>query len=137
MIFKYSDFFDCELPPNWCADEKDDNLLLYNPNGHGAITMSFFNVIDSSKTLAEQVSILGRKFIIQNNITLHSSFILMISKDNNTILYGTGSTLDNWFVKIWVVAKHSRIALASYCCSQKSKELKTCDSIIDSIHFIY
>ena len=32
------------LPNNWCAEEDIDNLLLYNPSGNGAITISFFSV---------------------------------------------------------------------------------------------
>lgn len=136
MMFNHREYLNYELPNNWCAEENEDCLLLYNPDGNGAITVSFFNMLNASKSVDEQVSILAKKFVDQNNIVLQSPLILT-EKKGKTTLYGTGITLDGWFIKIWVVAKHPKIAFATYQSEQKNKEVKICDSIIDSIQFMY
>lgn len=134
MMLEHNEYFNYILPNNWCAEEDMDTLLLYNPNGSGAITISFFNVFDTMYTLDEQISILAKRFIDQNNINLHSPLILF-NKDCKTILGGTGTTLDGWFIKLWVVAKHPKIVFATYQSERKSVEVKICDSIIDSFQF--
>lgn len=136
MIFFHNEYLKCELPDKWCAEENADNLLLYHPNGSGAITLSFLNVLNTESCLDEQVSILAKRFIDRNNIKLNSSFILL-NKEGKTILYGSGTTLDSWFIKLWVVAKYPKIIFATYESEKKDKEIKICDTIIDSIQFIF
>lgn len=53
MILKHGDYLSYELPKNWTAEEDDDNLLIYNPDGNGSVTVSFFNILDSSVFLDE------------------------------------------------------------------------------------
>ena len=55
MVQNYNEYLNYTLPKNWCAEEEMDNLLLYNPNGNGAITISFFNVLNTEKSLDEQI----------------------------------------------------------------------------------
>ena len=85
----------------------EDNILIYNPKGNGAIVISFFNVPDTEETLDKQISLLAENFSCQNNINLHSPLI-HFNKKGKTIIYGTGTTSDDWFVKLWVVAKYPR-----------------------------
>ena len=124
------------LPNNWCAEEDIDNLLLYDPSGNGAITISFFSVLNIEKSLDEQISILAKRFIDKNNINLHSPLVLF-NIEGKTILCGTGTTSDGWFIKLWVVAKHPKIVFATYQSERKSAEVKVCDSIIDSFQFVF
>ena len=72
MTLNHNEYLNYTLPNNWCAKEDIDNLLLYNPSGNGAITTSFFNVLKTKESLDEQMSILAKRFIDQNNINLHS-----------------------------------------------------------------
>jgi len=136
MKFNHNGYLNYELPDNWCAEEDNDNLLMYNPDGDGAITLSFLNVLNGEKSLAEHISIIAKKFIDQNNINLHSPLILF-NRDGKTILWGTGTTSDNWFIKLWIVAKYPKIVLATYLSEQKNDEVKICDSIIDSFMFTF
>ena len=110
---------------------------MYNPDGDGAITISFFNALNASESLDEQVSILTKRFIDQNNINLHAPLILFNTKEGKTMLYGTGIDSDGWFIKVWVVAKHPKIVFATYQSERKNKEVKTCDSIINSFQFTF
>ena len=109
---------------------------MYSPDGDGAITLSFLNVLNGEKSLAEHISIIAKRFIDQNNINLHSPLILF-NRDGKTILWGTGTTSDNWFIKLWIVAKYPKIVLATYLSEQKNDEVKICDSIIDSFMFTF
>ena len=136
MIFIHNEYFKCELPDKWCAEESSDNLLLYHPDGSGAMTLSFLNVLNIGLSLDEQVSILAKRFIDRNDIKLSSSFILL-NKDGKTILHGSGTTLDSWFIKLWIVAKYPKIVFVTYESEKKDKEIKICDAIIDSIQFVF
>ena len=136
MTLNHNEYLNYTLPNNWCAEEDIDNLLLYNPSGNGAITTSFFNVLKTKESLDEQMSILAKRFIDQNNINLHSPLILF-NRDGKAILYGTGTTSDGWFIKLWVVAKYPKIVFATYQSERKSAEVKVCDSIIVSFQFAF
>ena len=136
MMRNHNGYLNYMLPKKWCAEEDMDNLLLYNPRGKGAITISFFSALNTKESLDEQISILAKRFIDKNNINLHSPLVLL-NRDGKTILYGTGTTSDGWFIKLWVVAKHHKIVFATYQSERKSKEVKACDSIIDSFQFIF
>ena len=134
MMLNHKEYLKYKLPNNWCAEEDIDNLLLYNPSGNGAITMSFFSVLNTEESLDEQISILAKRFIDKNNITMHTS-LAHCHKGGKTILYGTGTTPDGWFIKLWVVAKYPKIVFATYQSERKSTEVKVCDSIINSFRF--
>ena len=135
MILKHGDYLSYELPKNWTAEEDDDNLLIYNPDGNGSVTVSFFNILDSSVFLDEYVSIFAKKFIDKNNIKMHSPLILL-TKEGKTVLSGTGTESDGWFIKLWVVAKYPKIVFSTYMSERKNREVKICDSIIESMKFI-
>lgn len=135
-MINHNEYLNYELPNDWCSENDADNLILYNPNGNGAITTSFFNVLNTEESLDEQVSILAKRFIDQNYISLKSPLILF-NKEGKTILYGSGTTSDNWFIKFWIVAKHPKIVFATYQSERKTAEVKICDSIINSFQFAF
>lgn len=137
MFFYHKDYLTYELPNDWCSEEGKDNLLIYNPNGEGAITISFFNILEMRKTLDEHISIMAKKFIDQNRITLHNPLILHGTEETKTTLYGTGITSDNWFIKLWIIAKYPKIVFATYQCEKKTSEIKKCDAIINSMKFSF
>ena len=49
MMFNHKEYLNYTLPNSWCAEYDTNNLLLYNPNGNGAMTISFFNVLSSKE----------------------------------------------------------------------------------------
>ena len=72
MIFSHKDYLTYELPNDWCSEDEEENLLIYNPNGEGAITVSFFNILELRETLDEHISIMAKKFIDQNGIIMRT-----------------------------------------------------------------
>lgn len=135
MTLTHNGYMKYTLPDNWRAEYDSDVLSVYDPCGEGAITMSFYNLLTGEKSVDEQISIMAKKFIGQNSIQVTTPLIL-VNKDGKSILRGTGTTADGWHIKIWVIAKYSKIVFATYECEQKGKEVKVCDSIMDSIQFI-
>lgn len=135
MIFSHKDYLTYELPNGWCSEEEEENLFIYNPNGEGTMTISFFNILEMSGTLDEHISIMAKKFINQNRITLHGPLIIYGTKETKLTLCGTGITHDNWFIKLWLIAKYPKIVFATYQCEKNTQEVKKCDSIINSMRF--
>ena len=108
-----------------CRDAYEDTYEVLKRNGHPGIMHCYSGSVEMAK-----------RFIDDNNISLHSPLVLC-DRDGKTILYGTGTTADGWFIKLWVVAKYPKIVFSTYQSERKSKEVKVCDSIIDSFEFVF
>ena len=137
MILFHKDYFTYELPNDWCAEEGKEELRIYNPDGEGAITVSFYNILEMKETLDEHISIMAKKFIDQNRITLCDPLILCGTDETKKTLYGMGMTADNWFIKLWIIAKYPKIVFATYQCKKKTPEIRKCDAIISSMKFLF
>ena len=133
----YKDYLFYELPKNWCVEEKEDNMIMYNPNGEGALVVTFYNILEKVEILDEYISIMAKKFIDRNEIKLNAPFILYGNHDTKMIIYGVGTTVDNWCIKLWLVAKYPKIVLATYQYKHKTSDLKRCDAIINSMKFLF
>ncbi len=125
-----------KLPKRWCYDEDNENLFLYNPNGEGAITISFLSIENAGNPLNVQLSIIAKNFIDKNNIKLSAPLILS-NTESKSILSGAGATEDGGYIKLSIVAKHPKIALATYQSECENPEIKDFDFIIDSMRFSF
>ena len=121
-----------ELPDHWEIEEVDGSITLYDPDGEGAITMSFFNVFPSAGSIEERLAVLASNFIRENKIKMDMPLMVHTRKDGNTHLWGTGKDQEGFFLKIWGVAKRPKMVFATYFSEQKTDEVAICDSIIDS-----
>ena len=135
MKIKHSDYLVYEVPAGWEVEENDDSTAIYNNDGEGALTLSFYTIMEMKETLDEHISIMAKKFIDTNHIKLNKAFILDGTKKGKTVLCGTGITPDNWFIKIWVIAKYPKAILATYQSEKKTPELKEMEQIISSFTF--
>lgn len=136
LTINHNNIIEFQLPNDWVFEENDESLAIYNPSGEGAITISFYSLLQSNSDTCEQISVMAKKYANQNRIKLDKPLVVYHSSQEKTILYGTGHTNDNWFIKFWMIAQHPRAIHASYLCRKKSQEIKSCDSIIESIRFI-
>ena len=62
---------------------------------------------------------MAKKFIDTNHIELNHALILIGAQDEKRVLYGAGSLPDQWFIKLWVIAKFPRVVFAT---SQSEKK---------------
>ena len=100
MTFVHDDYLKYEIPSDWCAEENEDTLLIYDPDGEGAIVTSFFSLMDADVLLEERICIMAKEFIDNNLIKLKEPLILMNSSCGKVILRGTGRTSDEWFINM-------------------------------------
>ncbi|MNT88143.1 hypothetical protein D3C72_2286510 [compost metagenome] len=91
--------------------------------------------MELENTLGEQISIMAKKFVENNNIKMENLFILDDSKINKTVLYGEGKTEEDEFFKIWIIAKFPKIVIATYQAENKTSEINEVDNIIESFKF--
>ena len=134
MVLNHNEYLDYTIPDSWCAEEDAENLYIYDPDGNGAITVSFYSVLVGKESVEEQMKLLAKGFISRDNIILHSPLVSCI-RDGKRILHGTGIQDDHWFIKLWIVAHYPKIVVATYYSEEISDEVSVCDSIIDSFQF--
>ena len=85
----------------------------------------------------EYISIMAKKFIEQNKITINIPFVLK-SKDGVTkLLYGEGKTADEEYLKLWIIARYPKVIFATYLSESKTLEVQDCDEIINSFQINY
>ena len=130
----HNGYLDYEIPLHWIAEEDSDTLAVYDPDGEGAMTASFYNML-ADRSIDEQITVMAKKFTEQNAITVDKSMFFIHGGAEKTVLHATGITQDKWFVKLWVVAKKPKIVMITYQSQKKTKEIEICDAIVESMHF--
>jgi hypothetical protein len=135
MKVKHGDYLSFDIPPKWVVDENDDSTSVYSSQGEGAITLSYYSVVSLQSSLEEHISIMAKKFIENNGITINRSFVLDTTQKDKIVLHGNGTTSDNSFISLWIVTKLPRIVLATYLYQTKTTEIKIAEKIVDSIKF--
>lgn len=80
MTFVHDDYLKYEIPSDWCAEENEDTLLIYDPDGEGAIVTSFFSLMDADVLLEERICIMAKEFIDNNLIYGFVSFVYFAYK---------------------------------------------------------
>ena len=130
----HNGYLDYEIPLHWVAEEDDDTLAVYDPDGEGAMTASFYNML-ADRSIDEQITVMAKKFTEQNAITVDKSMFFIHGGEKKTVLCAAGITQDKWFVKLWVAAKKPKIVMITYQSPKKTKEIEICDAIVESMHF--
>ncbi len=135
MIIKHEDYLSFEIPNRWMIEEDDETMSIFDINGYGSITLSFCSSAEADKPFGEQLSIMAKKIIDNNKMRIDRALILDETKKSKTVLYGSGTTSDDWFIKLWFVGKFPRIVVATYHSEKRTAEVKTADKIMDSFQF--
>ena len=47
-----------------------------------------------------------------------------------------GTTPDQWFIKLWIIARYPKVVFATYQSEKKTSELKKVDKIISSMNIL-
>ena len=135
MQLLHKDYLQYELPDFWHSEEENDFLNIYDPNGEGAITISFLNIISKDLQLETYICSLAKQFVDLNKIELLKPLILY-NREDQLRLHGYGFSNNKEFIKIWIVAKYPKVVFATYYSATKTKEVDVCDSIIESMKFL-
>lgn len=130
----HNGYLDYEIPLHWIAEEDGDTLTVYDPDGEGAMTASFYNML-ADRSIDEQITVMAKKFTEQNAITVDKSMFFIHDGEEKTVLCAAGITQDKWFVKLWVAVKKPKIVMITYQSQKKTKEIEICDAIVESMHF--
>lgn len=136
MIVRLRNYLMCELPDGWTAEENSGVTSIYRADGDGALTLSYHSIAGMQETLDEHISIMAKKFLDENHIKLRHALILDGTQKGKTVLYGTGTLPDSWFIKLWVIAKYPEVVFATYQSEKETSELKKIDKIISSFTFV-
>lgn len=64
------------------------------------------------------------------------AFIFDNTQKDKTVLYGSGNTVDHWFIKLWLIAKEQKIIFATYQSETQTAELECIEKIVSSFQFI-
>ena len=136
MLVKHEDYLEYEIPNKWTVEEDNDTTSVFSVDGDGALTLSYFSIFEMQGTVDEHISIMAKKFIDTNHIKLNHALILIGAQDEKRVLYGAGSLPDQWFKKLWVIAKFPRVVFATYQSEKKTSELKQIDRIVSSFKFL-
>lgn len=135
MKIKHKDYLTFKIPNKWIIEENDEDTVIYDNNGEGAIVLSFYTLMELQNDLEEHISMMAKNFIDGNMINLDNPLNLEWTKKEKVILNGTGKTSDNDFIKIWIIAKYPKVIIATYEVENQTAELKQVDKIIDSFCF--
>lgn len=119
------------VPRSWCVQD-EDVLTLFDPNGTGAMTVSFYNTMGAKEDLENQLRSMAQKYIGDNHIELKTPLIMQGSSKMKFELSGFGVAPDGWFTKFWFVAKHPRIVFATYHSQDGSDELEKYEKVVES-----
>jgi hypothetical protein len=137
MKIKHNNYLEYEIPTDWEIEDGADSTSVYCRDGEGALTLSYYSIMEMQETLDEHISIMAKKFIDANHIKLNHALILDSTQKEKIVLYGIGSTPDKWFIKLWVIAKYPKVVFATYQSEKKTSELKKVDQIISSFTFTH
>lgn len=132
----HKDYLELEIPEGWNYEENDETIAVFCNEGDGALTLSFYSATDIQTSLDEHISIMAKKYIDKNNVDLDHAFILDATQKDKYFICGTGVTNDNWFVKLWIIAKYPKIIVATYLSQERTSEIKKVEKIIMSFRFL-
>ena len=136
MLIQHDHYLTYEIPENWTVEESCDSTIIYDKGGDGALILSFYTISDMRKTLEEHLCFMVKRFVDENNILLHKAFIFDNTQKDKTVLYGSGNTVDHWFIKLWLIAKEQKIIFATYQSETQTAELECIEKIVSSFQFI-
>ena len=100
MIVKLRNYLMCELPDGWTAEENSGVTSIYRADGDGALTLSYHSIAEMQGTLDAHISIMAKRFLDENQVKLKHALILDGTQKGKTVLYGTGTLPDSWFIKL-------------------------------------
>ena len=70
MIINHDNYLKYEIPDDWIIEDKETLTSIYSNEGEGALTLSYFSILEMQETLDEHISIMAKKFIDVNHVKM-------------------------------------------------------------------
>ena len=94
MRVVYQNTLRLTLPFGWRAEEGENILACYHPNGDGALTVSLHAAETGGETLTQYLILLAKRYIKQNEICLTSRLIPDDSNPKYVFIFAEGEQPD-------------------------------------------
>ncbi len=136
MRVVYQNTLRLTLPFGWRAEEGEDCLLCYHPNGEGAQMVSLHAAETGGETLTAYLILLAKRYITQNEIRLTSRLIPDDSYPNCISVSAEGEQSDGWNTAFRFVSSGRQVAMFTYLCQTRTREWKKAVRIAERVVFI-
>lgn len=124
------------IPNNWFTEQNSETISIFDPNGKGAVTLSFTTANNDFEFSAEYMRKNFDENIARGKIKLEKSVEVDMKNPQRVILTGMGKNEDNWLIKFYLLSNSKTMVLVTYYTLEKTKEIKIVDKMIDTINFI-
>ena len=132
MLIRHKGFVEYELPDGWESEVNGENVIIYDPNGEGAMVMSFYRSTGDIP-IEKRIYKMAQSFVEQIMIKQLSDF--SESNDNRRVfrVCCEGIDANNLYIKLYIIAKSPRIVVATYNNKIKNHEIETYNEIVKSM----
>ena len=124
------------LPFGWRAEEGEDCLLCYHPNGEGAQVVSLHAAETGGEELMEYLVLLAKRHIKQNDVCLTRTLTLDESHANRVSVSAEGEQADGWNTAFRFVSNGWKVAMFTYLCQTRTREWDKAVRIAERAVFI-
>lgn len=133
----HEDYLTYKVPCDWIIDDTNENgaIVIYNENGEGALTISFYTIIEDYSSPIQFIQEKLSRFAKNNNIILEPIQRVHMHKDGKYSAWGDGTDDENWHVRAWVVLKEHRFLVATYYYQKNTKDFDEATEIVESMSF--
>lgn len=132
MLIRHKGFVEYELPDGWESEVNGENVIIYDPDGEGSMVMSFYRST-GDMPIEKRIYKMAQSFVEQIMIKQLSDF--SESNDNRRVfrVCCEGIDANNWYIKLYIIAKSPRIVVATYNNKIKNHEIETYNEIVKSM----
>ncbi len=124
-----------KVPDDWIVEDEDGVRSIFNEDGEGAITMSFYRIIKLEESIEKHIENMALKYVEDIDIKTEKNIELVTSSKEKSTVCMQGKTFDGWFLKLWVVAKFPTAIVITYWSEEETEEINTVDEIVESFKF--
>lgn len=128
------------MPSRWCIEDGGDCLSLYDPDGSGALTLSFLSFADpadknstkAEQPTAERLTAVAEQFLRGNGLRCTETPTPRVDGRRGAFISCLAADADGQSVYLWLTACGPRAVLATYF-GDSDREAAVCEKIVRSM----
>jgi hypothetical protein len=122
MQVLYQNTLRLSLPFGWVAEEGENILACYHPNGDGALTVSLHAAETGGETLESYLDMLAERYSKKCVVKVTRVLLLSHLRKKQLASSGEGITSDGWKTAYWFVSDGQQIATFTYLSKERTRE---------------